>query len=327
MVRALVVRRGEGGVDASSRVEDFPEAELGDGDVLVGVEWSSLNYKDGLALSGAAGVMRADPLVPGIDAVGVVLESASDRWAAGDHVVLTGEGAGETRHGGYAERLRVPGEVLVRVPDALGPRRTAALGTAGFTAALAVLALEAHGLPDGPVLVTGATGGVGSIAVLLLAAAGREVVAMTGRPDHAGWLLELGATELVDRHDFELPGKAMQRTAWAGVVDGAGGGILHNALAQTRYGGAVAACGLVQSGDLVTTVHPFILRAVSLLGINSVSTPLPQRETAWARLARDIDTAALDGLTTEIALDAVPAAGARILDGALHGRTVVRVPD
>lgn len=325
MVRALVVRRG--GETVSTEIEDLPESELGDGEVLVDVAWSSLNYKDGLALSGSPGVMRVDPLVPGIDAVGTVIESTSGRWVAGDEVVLTGAGLGETRHGGYAERLRVPGDALVRVPTGLGARRTAALGTAGFTAAEAVLALEAHGIPDGPVLVTGATGGVGSVAVLLLAAAGHEVVAMTGRPDESGWLLELGAAELLDRHDFEAPGKPLQSTRWAATVDGAGGAILHNVLAQTVYGGAVAACGLVQSGELHTTVHPFILRGVGLLGINSVFAPLALREAAWARLARDVDPAALDGLTAEVALDGVAEAGARILDGALRGRTVVRVPD
>ncbi|MBI5161542.1 MAG: oxidoreductase [Micrococcales bacterium] len=328
MVRALVVTRDESG--SSAGIRDLTEAELGDEAVLVEVLWSSLNYKDGLALAGNPGVARVSPLVPGIDVVGRVLESADARCAPGDEVVLTGSGLGETRHGGYAERARVPGELLVRVPEELGARRAAAIGTAGFTAAQAVLALERHAAsafqaPDGPVLVTGASGGVGTVAVALLAASGREVVASTGRASEAERLRRLGASEVVDRAELAAAGAPLQRMRWAAAIDSVGGATLANVLAQTRSGGTVAACGLAASADLPTSVHPFILRAVALLGINSVDASLAEREAVWARLARDLDPELLDASSTELRLDDVIAAGPRILAGEIAGRTLVRV--
>lgn len=324
MVRALLVTRDDDGVE--SGFTELDEAALGEGDTLVEVSWSSLNFKDGLALRGDAGVMRTSPLVPGIDVVGRVLES-SGGWAPGDEVVLTGAGCGETRHGGYAARARLDGARLVAVPQALGARRAAAIGTAGFTAALAVDQLERYGIPDGPVIVTGASGGVGSIAIALLAAAGREVVAVTGSDAEHDYLRRLGAAEVRHRDEFSEPGRPLQRAHWAGAIDSVGSHTLANLLAQTTYGGAVAACGLVQGADLPGSVHPFILRGVALLGVNSVETPTPRREEVWRRLARDLDPAVLDGLTTEIGLDAVPEAAERILRGGTRGRTVVRVAD
>jgi acrylyl-CoA reductase (NADPH) len=325
MVRALVVERSDDGV--TSGIRDVPEGELGDGDVLVEVAWSGLNYKDGLALAGNPGVMRVSPLIPGIDLAGTVVESADGRWRAGDAVVLTGAGLGETRHGGYAERARVPGAVLVRVPEVFGVRGAAAIGTAGFTAAQAVLALERHGIPDGPVIVTGATGGVGSIGVALLAAAGREVVAVSGKPEQHALLRELGAADVLPREEFAEAGRPLQARRWAGALDGVGGATLHNLLAQTVQWGAVASYGLVGDARLETTVQPFILRGVSLLGINSVEATPPMREEVWARLARDLDPAVLERLTSEVGLGEVEEAGERILHGGLHGRTVVRVRD
>ncbi len=339
-VRAIVVRRavapdGAGGAagaagagrseDAEVGIRSLREEELGEGELLVRVAWSGLNYKDGLALAGARGVMRVDPLVPGIDLVGEVLESESERFAPGDAVVLTGAGLGETRHGGYAERARIPADLVVPVRAGLGARRSAAIGTAGFSAAQAVIALERHGLPDGPVLVTGASGGVGSIAIALLVAAGHRVAASTGSPDHADRLREMGASEIVDRAELAEAGRALQSSRWAGAVDGVGGATLHNVIAQLHAGGAVAAVGLVQDARLDTTVHPFILRGVALLGVNSVEASLAEREAVWDRLERDLDPAVIDALTTEVGLDGVIEAGARIRAGATRGRVVVRV--
>ncbi|WBU37173.1 MDR family oxidoreductase [Homoserinibacter sp. YIM 151385] len=323
MAQALLVTRD--GDEVRRELRELPDAELGEGDTLVELAYSSLNFKDGLALDGSRGVMRVDPLVPGIDAVGRVLESSGGRWQPGDEVVLTGAGLGETRHGGYADRARLDGGLLVRVPAELGMRRAAALGTAGVTAALSVLALERHGIPDGPVLVTGATGGVGTLAVALLARAGREVVAATGSPDQSGLLERLGASSLLDRAELAERGKPLQRARWSGAVDSIGGIPLANVLAQTVPGGAVAACGLVGGAELPTSVHPFILRGVSLLGIHSVELPLAAREEVWTRLARDIDPTLLDALTTEVPLAEVEDAGARILRGATTGRVVVGI--
>lgn len=325
MVRALQVTRHDEGADA--RFVDLDENELGDGEVLLDVAYSSLNFKDGLALRGDRGVARVSPLIPGIDVVGTVASSSDERWQAGDEVVLTGAGLGETRNGGYSTRARVPADALVRVPERLGMRRAAAIGTAGFTAAQAVLALERAGLPDGDVVVTGATGGLGSIAVMLLAASGRRVVAATGHPDDRGYLERLGASELLDRAELQQAGKPLQGSRWAGAVDVAGGTTLANLLAQTRYGGAVAACGLVEGPELATTVMPFILRGVSLVGINSVEAPLVTRTRVWERLDRDLDLGLLDSLTTEITLDEVQGHAGRILSGDTRGRIAVRVAD
>lgn len=323
MVRALQVTRD--GEAATVAFTELDESELGEGEVLIDVAYSSLNFKDGLALRGDRGVARITPLVPGIDVVGTVVESADERWSPGDEVVLTGAGLGETRNGGYADRARVPSDSLVRVPPRLGMRRAAAIGTAGFTAAQAVLALERAGLPDGDVIVTGATGGVGSVAVMLLAASGRRVAAATGHPDDRGYLQRLGASDIVDRAELQHTGKPLQASRWAGAVDVVGGTTLASLLAQTRYGGAVAACGLVESPELATTVLPFILRGVSLLGINSVEAPLATRARVWERLDRDLDLGLLDSSTSAIPLDEVTAYASRILAGDTRGRIVVDV--
>jgi acrylyl-CoA reductase (NADPH) len=322
MTRALQVSR-----DPEVRLEfvELDDAQLGEGEVLVDVEWSSLNYKDALALRGDSGVARISPLVPGIDLAGTVLTSEDPRWAPGDLVVLNGIGLGETRNGGYAGRMRVPADPLVRVPAAFGTRRAAAIGTAGFTAAQAVLALERHGIPDGEMLVTGATGGVGSIAVALLARSGRRVVASTGDASASGYLAELGASEVIDRRELQVEGRPLQSARWAGAVDSVGGRTLVNLLAQTRSGGAVAACGLVESAELPGTVMPFILRAVSLLGINSGAPTPDGRLDVWARLERDLDLDLLDRLTTEVPLSEIERSAARILRGELRGRTVIDV--
>ena len=325
MVRALQMTRGDDGANVA--FVELDESELGEGEVLLDVAYSSLNYKDGLALRGDRGVARISPLIPGIDVVGTVVDSSDTRWSPGDEVVLTGAGIGETCNGGYSTRARVASASLVRVPPRLGMRRAAAIGTAGFTAAQAVLALERSGIPTGDVVVTGATGGVGSIAVMLLATSGRRVVAATGHPDDRGYLERLGAAELLDRAELQQAGKPLQASRWAGAVDVVGGTTLASLLAQTRYGGAVASCGLVESPELATTVMPFILRGVSLLGINSVEADLATRDRVWDRLARDLDTGLLDSLTTEIALDEVPAYAGRILTGDTRGRIAVRVRD
>ena len=302
--------------------DDLTDAELGSGDVTVDVEWSGINYKDGLALAGSPGVMRVSPLIPGIDLVGTVASSTSPRWKSGDAVVLNGWGIGETRNGGLADRAVVDGEWLIALPDSVSAKRAAAIGTAGFTAALSVLAL---GNTDGEILVTGASGGVGSIAIALLAALGRTVIASTGSPEHREYLLGLGAADTIDRTELEAPGRPLQKQRWNGVIDSVGGHTLANALAQTNYGGVVTACGLVGGSDLPTTVMPFILRGVTLVGINSVECPRPQREAAWALLARDLDLDLLDSLTTSIGLGDAIEAGAAILRGELRGRTVVDV--
>jgi acrylyl-CoA reductase (NADPH) len=317
----------------TAEVRRVTDAFLMPGDVTIAVEFSGLNFKDGLAIAGRPGVARVTPLIPGIDIVGVVEESADQRWRPGDRVVLNGDGVGEKHHGGLAERARVRGDALVRVPDALTSEQAAAIGTAGFTAMLAVLALERNGVDPAAVrdkgssvLVTGAAGGVGSVAVGILAKLGYPVTASTGRvEEQSDYLRRLGAGEIIDRAELADPGKPLQSQRWAGVVDAVGSHTLANALAQTNYGGTVTACGLAQGPDLPATVMPFILRAVTLVGINSVEAPLALRETAWRRLATDLDADALAAMTAVIPLaEAVPAAG-RILAGELRGRTVVDV--
>jgi acrylyl-CoA reductase (NADPH) len=334
--RAIVIEQQvDGGRIAShsAEVRTVGDDFLMPGDVTVAVEFSDLNYKDGLAIAGRPGVARTSPLIPGIDLVGTVEESADPRWAPGDRVVLNGAGIGESHHGGLAERARVNGEALVRVPDQLTSEQAAAIGTAGFTAMLAVLALERNGVDPqqvaesgSSVLVTGAAGGVGSVAVALLAKLGYPVTASTGRVEEQGdYLQDLGASEIIDRSELDGPGRPLQSQRWAGAVDSVGSQTLATVLAQTRYGGTVAACGLAQGPDLPTTVMPFILRAVSLVGINSVEAPAALRETAWRRLAVDLDEEALAAMTRFIPLaEAIPAAD-DILAGRLRGRTVVDV--
>ncbi|WP_243061627.1 MDR family oxidoreductase [Humibacter sp. RRB41] len=329
--RALIVdqRLEDGAVtEHSVALRTLDDDYLDPAEVTVDVDYSALNYKDGLALAGRPGVLRSSPLIPGIDLVGRVRSSADPRFAPGDHVVLNGDGIGETKNGGLAELAAVRAEALVRVPDAFTSAHAAAIGTAGFTAMLAVLALERGGVTpqSGEVLVTGAAGGVGSVAIAVLAQLGYSVTASTGRGEtEADYLRELGASAIVNRADFARPGRPLQKARWAGAVDSVGSATLANVLAQTSYGGTVASCGLAGGADLPATVMPFILRGVTLAGINSVEAPRALREEAWRRLASDLDVRLLDAMTATIGLaDAVGAAD-RILAGQIRGRTVVEV--
>lgn len=334
--RAIVIEQEiEGGAITAhtAEVRRVTDAFLMPGAVTVAVEYSDLNYKDGLAIAGRPGVARTSPLIPGIDLVGTVEASDDPRWVPGDRVVLNGDGIGESHHGGLAERARVRGDALVRIPDTIASAQAAAIGTAGFTAMLSVLALERNGVDPrevrdsgSSVLVTGAAGGVGSVAIAVLAGLGYPVTASTGRPEElAGYLTDLGATTIIDRAELGDPGRPLQSQRWAGVVDAVGSHTLVNALAQTRYGGTVTACGLAQGPDLPGTVLPFILRGVTLVGINSVEAPAALRETAWRRLATDLDEETLAAMTSVIPLaEAIPAAD-DILAGRLRGRTVVDV--
>jgi acrylyl-CoA reductase (NADPH) len=324
--KAIRIDKADKGTSAA--LTQFDEAELMDGDVTVRVEWSTLNYKDGLALTGKAPVVRRFPMIAGIDFAGTVEHSTHPKWKAGDKVVSTGWGLGETHLGAYAEKARVKGDWLVRLPDGLSAREAMAIGTAGFTAMLAVLALEKQGLTptSGPVVVTGAAGGVGSVATAVLAKLGYHVIASTGRMSEADYLKGLGATEVIDRGELSAPPKPLGKERWAGGVDSVGSTTLANLLSMTKYGGAIAACGLAAGMDLPSSVAPFILRGVCLLGIDSVMCPLPPRETAWLRLARDLDRAKLSEITSEIGLDETIAWGPKILAGGVRGRIVVKIP-
>jgi len=323
--RAVVVEKGEGG--QSVALKDFDESGLMEGDVTVRVTHSTLNYKDGLALTGKAPVVRRFPMIPGIDFAGVVEESGHPEFKPGDKVVLNGWGTGETHLGAYGEKSRVKGDWLIPLPEGLSPEQAMAIGTAGYTAMLAVLALEKHGLKpqNGPAVVTGAAGGVGSVAITLLAKAGWQVIASTGRPQEADYLKGLGAAEIMDRNELSQPAKPLAKERWAAGVDSVGSQTLANLLAMTRYGGAVAACGLAGGMDLPTSVAPFILRGVSLLGIESVMAPKPLRLEAWRRLAADLDRGRLAAMTTTIPLNRVIEAGRDILEGKVRGRTVVEI--
>ena len=328
MFNALVLRKDEAGFRAGiETLDDAALPPLGDGDVLVGVEYSTLNYKDGLALTQRGPVVRSWPMVPGIDGAGRVIDSRHPRWKAGDRVVHNGWGVGETRWGCLAERAVLAGAGLVALPDNFSARQAMAIGTAGYTAMLCVLALERHGVVPGggDVLVTGATGGVGSVAVALLARLGHRVVASTGKASETAYLQGLGAAEVIDRATLSAPGKPLQKERWAAVVDTLGSHTLANACAQTRYGGVVAACGLAQGMDFPSSVAPFILRGVTLAGIDSVMAPTPLREQAWQRLARDLDAALLASMTEEIALSAAVARAADLMDGKVRGRIVVHI--
>ncbi|KQR44450.1 NADPH:quinone dehydrogenase [Frigoribacterium sp. Leaf164] len=321
-MRAVVVES-----DRPASVREIEQEFLGTGDVVVDVAWSSLNYKDGMALAGDPGVARTLPLVPGIDLVGTVATSASPAVSPGDLVVLNGAGIGESRHGGFAERAVVDAGSLVLVPEGVSARQAAAVGTAGFTAMLSVLRLERDVRPgDGEVVVTGAAGGVGSVAIALLSRLGYSVTASSGRVDElGGYLRGLGATTVVDRSELAEAGRPVQRARWAGGIDSVGSTTLASVLAQTRWGGTVTACGLAQGADLPTSVLPFILRAVSLAGVNSVDAPVELRREAWARLATDLDLDLLDSMTTEVGLSDVVELGPRIVAGSVRGRTVVDV--
>jgi acrylyl-CoA reductase (NADPH) len=324
--RALLAEQDGDGIRA--RVREVEDDLLMPGDVDIDVAASTINYKDGLAITGRAPVLQSFPLIPGIDLAGTVTASRHDGFAPGDRVVLNGYGLGERHHGGLAEKARVPGDWLVPLPDGISERDAAAIGTAGYTAMLCVLALEHGGAaPDrGDVLVTGAAGGVGSVAVAILAGLGYRVIASTGRAEEAAYLEALGAAELLDRTELsEAGGRPIASERWAAVVDCVGSHTLANALARTRYDGVVAACGLAQGADLPGSVLPFILRGVTLAGVDSVMAPMARRRTAWERLDRDLDRGKLASTTREIGLDAVPQVAADILEGKVRGRTVVDV--
>ena len=329
MFRAILLEKTDDAFQASLR--ELGDADLdrsaADGDVVVRIAHSTLNYKDGLAIANRSPVVRKWPMVPGIDGAGTVETSSHPAFSAGDRVVLNGWGVGETHWGCLAGKARLKGDWLVPLPASLTTRQAMAIGTAGYTAMLCVMALEAQGLKpgDGDVLVTGAAGGVGSVAIALLSGLGHRVVASTGRASEADYLRSLGATEVIDRAPLSAPGKPLQKERWAGVVDAVGSHTLANACAQTRYRGAVAACGLAQGMDFPSSVAPFILRGVRLIGVDSVMCPMADRRVAWDRLSRELDLGKLDAMTTEIGLaDAIPQA-AELLAGRVRGRLVVDV--
>jgi acrylyl-CoA reductase (NADPH) len=323
--KAIVIEKSDGGQKVG--LTDFDEANLMEGDVTIRVEWSTVNYKDGLAITGKVPVVRRFPMIPGIDLAGSVESSSDPRWKPGDRVILNGWGLGETHLGGYAEKARVKADWLVPLPARNSTRGAMAIGTAGYTAMLAVMALERHGLTprQGPVIVTGAAGGVGSVAIAILAKLGFEVIASTGRPAEADYLRALGASEIIERKELAGAAKPLGRERWAGGIDSVGSATLANVLSMTRYGGAVAACGLAGGMDLPATVAPFILRAVSLIGIDSVMCPMERRREAWKRLASDLDAGKLAPMISEIDLAGVPDACRRILKGGVRGRIVVKI--
>lgn len=326
MFKALVLERSEQHAPICT-VKELQENALPAGEVLVRVAYSTLNYKDSLAITGKAPVVRTWPMVPGIDFAGEVLESSDARYAPGDAVVLNGWGVGEKYWGGFAEKARVRADWLIPLPQGLTPEQTMAIGTAGYTAMLCVMALQDHGVePEaGPVLVTGANGGVGSIAIALLARQGFDVQASTGRMQEAAHLRALGARTLVDRAELSGAGRPLQKERWAAAVDCVGSHTLANVCASMRYGGVVAACGLAQGMDFPATVAPFILRGVTLAGVDSVMAPYARRVTAWNRLARELPQDVLAGNTTRVALAAVPAAAARQMAGQVRGRVLIDV--
>jgi len=330
MFRALLLTQDDGATRA--QVASLEESQLpADGDVLVAVDYSTINFKDGLAITGRSPVVRKWPMVAGIDGAGTVLESSHPRWKAGDRVVLNGYGVGETHWGCLAQRARLKGDWLVRLPDAFTTKEAMAIGTAGYTAMLSVLGLERGGVNgpvrpgDGDILVTGASGGVGSVAIAILSKLGYRVVASTGKAKEADFLKALGAAEVIDRAELSAPGKPMQKERYAAAVDAVGSHTLANACAQVRYGGVVTACGLAQGMDFPGSVAPFILRGVTLAGIDSVMAAMPLRERAWERLAQDLPIDRLRALMHEIGLEEAIEAGRKIVEGGMRGRVVVDV--
>jgi acrylyl-CoA reductase (NADPH) len=321
--KAILISRDED-KKQSVEVTELQDEDLMPGDVTVAVEATTVNYKDGLAITGKSPVVRHWPMVPGIDFAGKVLESGHAGFSVGDDVILNGFGIGETHWGAYAQKARVNGDWLIKRPAGLSAVQTMAIGTAGYTAMLCVMALESHAItPDrGPIVVTGANGGVGSVAICLLSKLGYEVIASTGRMEEADFLKGLGASELINRNELSEAGRPMGKERWAGGIDAVGSHTLANVLAQTKYGGAVAACGLAQGFDLPTSVLPFILRGVSLLGIDSVHAPITVRREAWHRLANDLDLSKLESLTTEIGFDDLIGAANDIVAGKIRGRVV-----
>ena len=326
MFKAVLIDKQEDAAQ-TARVVELENDQLPAGDVLIQVDYSTINYKDALAITGKSPVVRKFPMVPGIDLAGTVLESQHSGWNVGDRVVLNGWGVGEGHWGGLSQRARLNGDWLVKLPDAFNTRDAMVIGTAGYTASLCVDALVNNGVQpgDGEILVTGASGGVGSVAIALLAAAGYEIVASTGKTEEEPYLKSLGASAIVDRTILSEKGKPMQRERWAGVVDAVGSFTLANACAQTRYRGTVTACGLAQGMDFPASVAPFILRGVTLCGIDSVMAPAEPRQSAWARLARDMDKAKLESIASEIGLEEVVAVADDVLAGNVKGRLVVYV--
>ena len=323
--KAIVIEKTDGGTKAA--LTDFDEANLMDGDVTVRVEYSTLNYKDGLAITGKAPVVRRFPMIAGVDFAGTVESSTHAAWKAGDKVVLNGWGCGETHLGGYAEKARIKGDWLVPLPKTMSAREAMSIGTAGYTAMLAVMALERHGVgaASGPIAVTGAAGGVGSIAIAILAKRGFTVHAVTGRPQEADFLKGLGAAEIVDRKELAGPAKPLAKERWAGAIDAVGSTTLANLLSMTRYGGAVAACGLAGGMELPGSVAPFILRGICLYGIDSVMCPVDRRREAWKRLESELDRQKLAMITREIGLSDVFGVAPDILAGQVRGRVVVKM--
>jgi acrylyl-CoA reductase (NADPH) len=323
MFQALVLEKDP---EFRAAVREVEDSFLPDGDVTVSIGYSTLNYKDGLAITNKSPVVRSWRMVDGIDGSGTVLESSDARWKKGDAFVLNGFGVGETHKGCLAGMARLKADWLVRRPQAFTARQAMAIGTAGYTAMLCVLALERHGVRagDGEVLVTGATGGVGSVAVALLSKLGHRVTAATGKTGEADYLRQLGASNIIDRAELAAPGKPLQKERWSAVVDAVGSHTLANACAQTRYGGAIAACGLAQGMDFPATVAPFILRGIALLGVDSVMAPMALREQAWSRLARDLDPQLLEAMTTEIPLAQAVDAARKLMAGQVRGRYVVK---
>jgi len=323
--KAIVIDKAESG--QTVRLADFDEKDLMDGDVTVAVEYSTVNYKDGLAVTGKAPVVRRFPMIAGVDFSGTVESSSHSAWKAGDKVILNGWGLGETHLGAYGAKARVKGDWLVRLPANMSARDAMAIGTAGYTAMLSVMALERGGISPGrgPIVVTGAAGGVGSVAVAILAKLGYTVMASTGRPAEADYLKGLGAAEIIDRKELAGPARPLAKERWAGGIDAVGSTTLANVLSMTRYGGVIAACGLAGGMDLPTSVAPFILRGVSLIGIDSVMCPLPLRQEAWRRLDQDLAKDKLAAMTAEIGLGDVIDAGKRIVEGQVRGRIVVKI--
>jgi acrylyl-CoA reductase (NADPH) len=323
--KAIVIEKADKGQTVS--LTEFDETNLMDGDVTVRIDWSTINYKDGLAVTGKAPVVRRFPMIPGIDFAGEVEASSHPDWKPGDKVILNGWGTGETHLGAYAEKARVKEHWLVRLPAGLSTREAMAIGTAGYTAMLAVMALERHGLKpgQGPVVVTGAAGGVGSVAIALLAKLGFQVIASTGRGEEAAYLKDMGASEIIDRNELSAAGKPLAKERWAGGIDSVGSTTLANLLSMTKYGGAVAACGLAGGMDLPGSVAPFILRGVSLLGIDSVQCSPKLRIEAWRRLESDLDRGKLEEMTRQIGLSEVIDVAGTILEGRVRGRIVVKI--
>jgi len=323
--KAIVIEKSDSGQTVA--LTDFDEAKLMDGDVTVAVEWSTVNYKDGLALTGKAPIVRRWPMIAGVDFAGTVESSAHPDWKPGDKVILNGWGLGETHLGAYAQKARVKGDWLVRLPASMSTRDAMAIGTAGYTAMLAVMALERYGLKpeSGPLVVTGAAGGVGSVAVAILAKRGFQITASTGRPEEADYLKRLGAVDIIERKELTGPVRPLAKERWVCGIDSVGSTTLANVLSMIRYRGAVAACGLAGGMDLPTSVAPFILRGVALLGIDSVYRPRADREEAWRRLEFDLDRAKLSEMTTEIGLADVVEAGRQIVEGRVRGRIIVKI--